>query len=302
LAGVDKKSADTSIHEYGHNVMWNVYGHWWPDTHCPSPHYLSSIEDLACAWTEGWADFHPLVVNGNSVYTWASGASTNLETPTWGTSGWDRGPGVEGRVAGALWDIYDSSNDGADQFSYGFYGIDYILFHRQNSVFAGFWNDWLYTYGYTDLASRCIYQNSIDFRPGKIGVFYNGAWYRDYNGNGYWDSGDISGSFGFSGSQPVVGDWNADGKDEIGVFYNGAWYIDYNGNGYWDSGDISGSFGFSGSLPVAGDWNSDGRDNFGVFSGGTWYLDYNGNGNWDSGDLSRSFGFSGSLPATGYWN
>jgi hypothetical protein len=45
----------------------------------------------------------------------------------------------------------------------------------------------------------------------NIGVFRNGAWYLDYNGNGKWDPGvDITvpvGSFGLSNDIPITGVW-----------------------------------------------------------------------------------------------
>ena len=53
------------------------------------------------------------------MFRWSSGALLNLETPTWGSSGWDEGDDVEGRVAGALWDIYDDVNDGTDNYCDG---------------------------------------------------------------------------------------------------------------------------------------------------------------------------------------
>ena len=142
----------------------------------------------------------------------------------------------------------------------------------------------------------------------QIGVFRNGPWYLDYNGNRVWDpaSGDVSFWFGTTGDKPVAGDWNSDGKDEIGVFRNGPWYLDYNGNRAWDpaSGDMSFWFGTSGDLPVAGDWNGDGKDEIGVFRNGALCLDYNGNSAWDpaSGDVSFWFGTSGDLPVAWDWN
>ena len=146
----------------------------------------------------------------------------------------------------------------------------------------------------------------------KVGVFKNGTWYLDYNGNGRWDGNGIdryyAGSFGQAGDLPVAGDWSRDGKAKIGVFRAGAWYLDYNGNGFWDGGDsyYPGPFGQPGDLPVAGDWNNDGRAEVGVFKNGTWYLDYNGNGRWDGSDIDRyypgTFGQFGDLPVAGDWN
>jgi|GEM_PF-3464486 len=162
ITNVDAQSADISIHEYGHNVMWNAYGQWWPPENCPSPHYMETNEDIVCAWTEGWADFLSLPVNGNAIWSWSKTSYENLETQTWGTPGWDNGPGVEGRVAGALWDIYDTQNDGSDQYSFPFSYIENIFWNKRDSKFLDFWNDWL-AYAYSTNAWRCIYQNTIDF-------------------------------------------------------------------------------------------------------------------------------------------
>jgi len=44
----------------------------------------------------------------------------------------------------------------------------------------------------------------------KIGVFRNGPWYLDYNGNMEWDplSGDVSFWLGTGGDKPVSGRWS----------------------------------------------------------------------------------------------
>jgi hypothetical protein len=91
-----------------------------------------------------------------------------------------------------------------------------------------------------------------------IGVFRNGAWYLDANGNRQWDAGtDVAiapGAFGLSSDSPVIGDWNGDGIADIGVFRNGNFHLDYNGNRYWDGGDQTLVFGMTADIPVAGRW------------------------------------------------
>ena len=63
--------------------------------------------------------------------------------------------------------------------------------------------------------------NVLTVNP-KIGVFRNGTWYLDMNGNDSWDPGtDAIISFGMAGDIPVVGDWNGSGTTKIGVFRNG---------------------------------------------------------------------------------
>jgi len=48
----------------------------------------------------------------------------------------------------------------------------------------------------------------------EIGVFRNGTWYLDYNGNGVWDGCGTTPDtdrcymqFGWTGDLPVAGDW-----------------------------------------------------------------------------------------------
>jgi PKD repeat protein len=163
----------------------------------------------------------------------------------------------------------------------------------------------------SDTETAQIIVNKLNRASSKLGVYNNGAWYIDFNGNMAWDSTDASmiKSFGLSGDKyPVVGDWTGDGKDEMGVFRGGVWYPDYNGNGNWDTTDASHlqNFGLSGDqYPVVGDWTGDGKDKVGVFRGGVWYPDYNGNGNWDTSDAShlQYFGLSSDkYPVVGDWN
>ena len=137
LKGEDPLSDTVVGHEYGHNMMWTIYGAWMPTTYCPSPHYIQQTSHVNCAWTEGWANFITIATNNDPVYRWASGSSLNLETPTWPTSGWDDGDDVEGRVAGALWDMLDSVNEGDDQYSEGnLVDIWDTIYHQNDSNFS----------------------------------------------------------------------------------------------------------------------------------------------------------------------
>ena len=48
----------------------------------------------------------------------------------------------------------------------------------------------------------------------EVGVYKDGVWYLDRNGNGVWDAGtDSQYTFGATGWIPVMSDWNGDGKD-----------------------------------------------------------------------------------------
>ena len=56
----------------------------------------------------------------------------------------------------------------------------------------------------------------------ELGLFIDGQWFVDLDGNGQWDSGDLWAKLGTRDDQPVVGDWDGDGKSDIGI-YGPAW-------------------------------------------------------------------------------
>ncbi len=149
----------------------------------------------------------------------------------------------------------------------------------------------------------------------KIGIYSNGVWYLDANGNGQWDGpagGDIMATFGagLTGAVPVVGDWNGDGTTKIGIYQNGYWYLDTNGNGQWDGqagGDTLGVFGIglTNAVPVTGDWNADGITEIGIYQQGYWYLDKNRSWQWDGQPTDQfgvfGVGLTGAVPVPGKW-
>ena len=101
-----------------------------------------------------------------------------------------------------------------------------------------------------------------------IGVFRNGSWFLDMDGNGRWSEGDEYIEFGQTGDVPVVGDFNRDGIDEIGVYRAGKWYLDTNGNHQLDAQDKVYELGGPGDVPVVGDFDADGGEDLGVFRTG----------------------------------
>ncbi len=145
-----------------------------------------------------------------------------------------------------------------------------------------------------------------------VGVFRNGQWFLDANGNGAWDGCGTEfcfTGFGAAGDLPASGNWDGGTKSYIGIFRSGTgqWFTDRNGNRQWDGCVADGcyNFGAPGDRPVAGDWNGSGFAKIGVFRAGTWYLDANGNGAWDGCGIDRcyvgSFGQQGDLPVAGQW-
>jgi hypothetical protein len=166
---------DTShviLHEYGHNIMYNVYHEYFPYNDCGGDHYIPNLSGPRCAWFEGWATFFALAVTNDTSRRWPGIASVNLEKPTWFYTGkdtayydvtWDDGDRVEGRVIGALLDIKDSANDGYDQYSDGFNNIWATVYNQTDDTFSQFWSAWQ-SRGYNQRTFRAAaFQNTIDY-------------------------------------------------------------------------------------------------------------------------------------------
>jgi len=173
----------------------------------------------------------------------------------------------------------------------------------------------------------------------EIGVFRDGEWFLDLNGNGQWDEGDLWAKLGSAKDRPVTGDWDGDGKTDIGIF-GPEWFGDGRalvhepglpdadnpptgahknmppkteeatadnrvmrrtraGRLREDVIDHVFRYGDSNNIPVTGDWNGDGIHTVGVFSGGSWFLDTNGDGTWQPGDEIFMYGQAGDTPIVG---
>ncbi len=171
LAGQDPLSNMVIVHEYGHNIMFTHYGAQMPKSYCPSPHYINRASHPNCAWTEGWANFLAIAVNKDPIYRWPSGASIDLETPTWNTPRWHEGETVEGRVSGALWDILDDQNEGEDQYSDGTIQHIWDSFSQPKSNdFKQFWESWQSHGLEVPRPLSSIFQNTIDYRNSGNGT------------------------------------------------------------------------------------------------------------------------------------
>ncbi len=102
----------------------------------------------------------------------------------------------------------------------------------------------------------------------QIGVFHDGEWIIDSDGDGRLTDKDEHFTFGQAGDIPVVGDFTGEGVDQVGVFRAGKWILDTNHNHRIDAQDRVFELGAAGDKPVVGDWNDDGIADPGVFTPG----------------------------------
>ncbi len=145
----------------------------------------------------------------------------------------------------------------------------------------------------------------------KIGIYVNGYWYLDLNGNNTWNGTSTDALYyfgaGIANAVPVTGDWTGTGTTKIGIYANGTWYVDLNGNGAWDGTPTDGQYtfgnGIANAVPVTGDWTGSSTTKIGIFAAGVWYLDSNGNGAWDGAATDKQYffggGLAGAVPVTG---
>ena len=163
--GLTRRGPSRDLAPYMYNAMgqwfWQAeqWYDWWFT--CIDHDVFVPGETALCAWTEGWADFMPMAVQGTNVWN-----GHQIEAKTWPVPPDPDGTGdaIEGRVAGALYDLFDNTNDGWDQVSFGFSPIWNILrTGTRETNFSEFWSSWR-SQGYGQhLAVQAIYQNTIDY-------------------------------------------------------------------------------------------------------------------------------------------
>ena len=139
----------------------------------------------------------------------------------------------------------------------------------------------------------------------RVGLFRDGVWFLDLNGNRRWDGeegGDGVFSFGLPGDIAAPGDWTGNGITKLGVFRKngerGEWGLDINGNMAYDRADKIALFGLASDIPVVAKWSRERADRVGVYQPGTgtWAVDSNGDGVFQLSDDHFSFGLKGDLP------
>lgn len=176
-----QQSGDITAHEYGHVVMSNLWFNFspsWPTFDCPSPHMISELSGPGCALSEGFANFwawysnqfydgDATETNDGGIFNWPGGAFTNLETRDNGT--YASGDQVEGNVAAAFGDLYDTANDGpatgpADRLADGIQHIWHTIFSQSDSNLSQWWTAYWSTLGHPGCAARDVLRfNAVSY-------------------------------------------------------------------------------------------------------------------------------------------
>lgn len=165
LAAEDPDSNILVLHEFGHAIMDDVYEDDFPPAPNCSPHYITKTSSTGCAWTEGFATWYGVAVLGDPTFRWPGGRTLDLEGPTWGTPNWDNGDAVEGRVLGAMIDLYDTANEPGDTCAENPAGPLWTTFlGHVSDTFRQFWAHRAADgYDVGPNALNCLYHNTIDY-------------------------------------------------------------------------------------------------------------------------------------------
>ncbi|MFE7245151.1 hypothetical protein [Streptomyces sp. NPDC057580] len=167
----DADDRNVVVHEMGHAVMDDTYEENDFDSHCPDPHIITGTSHVNCAWSEGFADWYGVAVFGDPVYrdrtdtnNDASGFTVDFEKHTWDTGGWDDGDAVEGRVAGALWDLVDTGTEGWDAYGEGLSPVWNTFLDHRVTTFREYWDARVADGRETGApALGSLFQNTIDY-------------------------------------------------------------------------------------------------------------------------------------------
>lgn len=140
-------SSDNVVHELGHAYVYGLAGSLGS---CPGPHGIKSSSTLSCAWSEGWSEYFALFMNSDGCYDFGigpcSGSHVDLENASFRDNPltFNFGESVEGRIAGALYDLTDGNNESFDPVGLPLeFVADVVIPFPLEKNFAEFWNGWL---------------------------------------------------------------------------------------------------------------------------------------------------------------
>ncbi len=178
----------TIIHEYGHFVIDKLYRNGSTGDLCLGGHSMGSESSERCAWSEGWADILPSLVDDSARYprnlvtdfdfeeaTKYSGTTNtrvDYDFDTVNANGDHIGNLVEGQVAAAIWDLYDSNVDRTydylngvklDDRQEGYDEIKYVMDNNEPVNFEQFFDSWQDQYENTKDATNVMKLHYMSF-------------------------------------------------------------------------------------------------------------------------------------------
>jgi hypothetical protein len=169
LAG-SPDTLDEPVHEYGHALMYGLYGETFPATTNCSPHDLFVSSSTTCGWTEGWADWVATSVYNNTVWTYNGGFQRDLNV-SWNEGlGYDTGDTTEARIAEAIRSLTDGVKGPWDNDPGEGSGIRdntrwfHVLADFKPNTFAQVWSGRAADgYDVSQTALSALYQGTIDY-------------------------------------------------------------------------------------------------------------------------------------------
>lgn len=175
-------SPDIVVHEVGHRYHHNALGFWY---YANVPSYLFCTQhgmfdimpNETCSWGEGWADYFALIANSPTdpndwCFDYTGVGPCGPGASDLGNQGWTDsyaaigrvGDLVEGRVAGALWDVTDHPDDGFDNRWDSFWYVWTLMreWPHENRP-REFYDAWMASWGDTASVACRYYNNTIDY-------------------------------------------------------------------------------------------------------------------------------------------
>ncbi|MFH2048919.1 MAG: FlgD immunoglobulin-like domain containing protein, partial [bacterium] len=150
---------DISYHEFGHAFMDRMQDWWWPDNTGGSHTFTDNLHKNF-AWTEGWATAYAQFVETDEWYNgWFP-----IYNPDAYYQNIPEGFTNEARVAAALTDLFDTSQDGDDFIELPFSLLVETIRDHNNDDLVEFWDNLKPTLSQSDkhYASRALIYNTID--------------------------------------------------------------------------------------------------------------------------------------------
>ncbi|MFE0257854.1 metalloprotease [Streptomyces sp. NPDC059010] len=110
LEAEDANSKHLILHEAGHWLQFELYGHRDTDAPGCDGHPFDRTTTRGCAWTEGFADAVAAYSLGDYRYVYGDGSDFDLHNDP--NTPWDKGDAVQGRIGSSLLDLW--AKDGPD--------------------------------------------------------------------------------------------------------------------------------------------------------------------------------------------